>query len=133
MRAWIYNRVKACAGLDAEYAGNVISSGSGDNPQGRFLLIAMNPEQPALGLPAAAQAQGIPFTVYVYAGTDGDMVSVDNACIALKNGIPTEDGVVVGNMSVYQVKWEESGEDGYDDHFNRNVRPVRFSMMTKSG
>lgn len=131
MRTWLYNRISNLAGLDDAYKNNVYSTGSADNPgSGKFLMINMGTEAPPLGLPRSARAQDVPFTVWVH-DEPGSMVAIDDACVALKDGVPTEDGFMVGAMSVYGVKWEGTGDDSFDDHFGTNCRPVRFSMMTR--
>lgn len=130
MRTWLYNRISNLAGLADEFKNNVMSSGSADNPSKPFLMITMGTEAPPLGLPRSARAQDVPFTIWVH-DAPGSMVKIDEACVALKDGLPTEDGFMVGAMSVYGVKWEGTGDDSYDDHFGTNSRPVRFSMMTR--
>jgi hypothetical protein len=132
MRTWLYNRITAIDALDAEYkaAGKVIASGAADSPQAPFLVAAMNVEQPFLGMPPSMRANQIPFTIWVH-DTPGSMLRIDAACIALKNNIPTQDAFMVGSMSVFEIRWSETGEDAYDDHFKTNCRPVRFSMVTR--
>lgn len=131
MRTWIYNRIKAIAGLPTGVADRIISSGAANTPQQYpFLIVSMGVEQPPLGMPQSMRAQSIPFTVWVH-DTPGSMLAIDDIAVALKNNLPTEDGAVVGGMSVYEVRWTDTGEDTYDDHFNTNTRPVRFSMMTR--
>ena len=131
MRVWIYNRIKAIAGLAAIVGDRISSAGSLDNPAVKpFIHVAMGVEQPALGMPAEARVQRIPFTCYVH-DTPGSMIKIDQVAQLLKDNLPTPDGVKVGGMSVYQIEWTDTGEDGYDDHFGTNVRPVRFSMMTR--
>jgi hypothetical protein len=90
----------------------------------------MGIEQPPLGMPMEARAQSIPFTVWVH-DEPGSMLNIDDAAVALKDNLPIADGAVVGGMSVYEVRWSETGEDSYDDHYKTNCRPVRFSMMTR--
>lgn len=130
MRTWLYNRIRAVPGLPAGMADRVISSGSASNPKTPFIILQMGTEQPPFGLPASARAQSIPFTVWVH-DLPGSMLNIDNVSVLLKDHIPTEDGQLVGGMSVYEVRWEATGEDAYDDHFGTNTRPIRFSMMTR--
>lgn len=132
MRTWIYNRVKGLDALPAAFKadGKIISSGSADSPVAPFLMVNMNVEQPIPGMPAEMRVQEIPFTIWVH-DTPGSMLNIDDAAIALKSGLPTVDGLVVGNLSVFEVRWTETGEDAYDDHFKTNCRPVRFSMTTR--
>lgn len=133
MRAWVYNRIKNLSLPSAFGVGasmRVISSGSAEQPQKPFLVVQMGTEVPPLGSTPEERTQMIPFTVWVH-DEPGSMVAVDDASVALKNGLPTEDGAVVGGMSLYRLKWEDTGEDAYDDHFGTNCRPVRFSMMTR--
>jgi hypothetical protein len=135
MRAWVFNRIKALGTIPAAYgtgAGmRVISSGSGlENPAKPFLLVSFGVEGKPLGATPEMRVQQVPFTVWVH-DAPGSMLVIDDAAVALKNGLPTEDGLVVGNMSVYNLRWEETGEDVFDDFFHTNTRPVRFSMMTR--
>lgn len=131
MRTWLYNRIRAIATLPTGVADRIISSGSADTPQQHpFLILSMGVEQSALGMPASMRAQQIPFTVWVH-DKPGSMLVIDDIAVALKNNLPTADGAVVGGMSVYEVRWTDTGEDTYDDHFKTNTRPVRFSMMTR--
>lgn len=130
MRAWIYNRATALPGMPSGFAENAISSGAADNPRAPFLIISMGVEQPPIGMPASSRTQQIPFTVWVH-DTPGSMLDIDDACVVLKNGLPTRDGFMVGGLSVYEVKWEDTGADAYDDHFKTNCRPVRFRMTTR--
>lgn len=131
MRSWIYNRVRAIALPDS--FGNpprVISASAADNPDKPFLLIAMGVESRFLGSTKSMRVQSIPFTVYVH-DIPGSFLNIDNASKALKDNLPI-DGAVVGNMSIFELVWTDTGEDGYDDHYSTNVRPVRFNMVTKS-
>jgi hypothetical protein len=134
MRTWIYNRIKAIAAMPAAFgvgsAMRVISSGSNSTPAKPFLIVQFGVEDSPLGSVAEERTQEIRFTVWVH-DAPGSMLAIDDACVALKNGLPTEDGAVVGGMSVYRLKWEATGEDVYDDHYATNTRPVRFSMMTR--
>lgn len=140
MRTWLYNRIRNCVGLPNPYGDQVVTTGASDptSPSApkpgtkQFLLFAMGVEQKFLGMPAQARTQNIPFTVYVY-DDPGSMLKIDDACVALKNGIPTDGGIVVGSMSVMGLTWEETGEDGFDDHYKLSVRPVRFNLVTASG
>lgn len=135
MRTWIYNRIKAIVGIPTSFgvgsAMRVISSGSADQPVKPFLLVQFGVEQPPLGASAEERTQAVPFTVWVH-DKPGSMVNIDDAARALKNGIPIAVGVVIGGLSIYEVRWVETGEDTYDDHFMTNTRPVRFSAMTRS-
>lgn len=125
MRTWLYNRI------DALLAMRVFSSGSGDDPSMRpFAVLSMEVEQPFLGMPTEARVAGIPFTVWLH-DSPGSMLAVDDAAVALKNGLPTVDGAVVGGLSVLGVKWESTGADAADDHYGTNTRPVRFSMTIR--
>lgn len=133
MRTWVYNRIRGLSGIPAAFGSppRVLSSGNDDtNPVKPFLLVSFGVEQPPLGSVAEMRVQRIPFTVYPH-DIPGSMLNIDDAAVALKNGLPMNSGVVVGGMSVYNLEWEETGEDGYDDHFSTNTRPVRFWMMTR--
>lgn len=131
MRIWLYNKMVNMVDLPAAYkaVGKVISSGAADQPNAPFSVLSLGVEQAFPGMPSSARVQEIPFTVWVH-DTPGSMTRIDEACIALKNNIPTEDGFMIGNMSVLGIKWTVTGEDTYDDHFKTNCRPVRFSMIT---
>lgn len=130
MRTWVYNRIKNIAGLPAGIGDRVISSGSADNPGSPFMVVQMGTEDPPLGATAEERTQQVPFTVWVH-DKPGSMILIDDVTVLLKNNLPTQDGVKVGGMSVYRLKWESTGEDAYDDHYKTNTRPVRFSMMTR--
>lgn len=132
MRTWLHNRLTGMTELPEEFrqAGKIISSGAADNPQPPFLVTSMNVEQPWFGMPRSVGAGTIPFTIWVH-DTPGSMLLIDDGAYALKHYLPTEDGFMIGQLSVYQLKWDEIGEDSYDDHFNTNCRPVRFSMVTR--
>lgn len=130
MRTWLYNRVKGLAlpaGFDPE---DVLSSGAASNPTPPFLMLSMGVEQPPLGSVPEEATQRVPFTIWVH-DRPGSMVKIDDVCVALKNGIATMDNFMIGNLSVYEVRWLEIGEDAYDDHFKTNTRPVRFAAMTR--
>lgn len=126
MRTWIYNRVRAIlASMD------VYSAGSADNPPNRpFAVISMEVEVPFLGMPASARVQEIPFAIWVH-DVPGSMLAIDDAAIALKNGVPTHDGVVIGGLSALDVSWAGTGADAHDDFYNTSVRPVRFVAIAK--
>lgn len=130
MRTWIYNRVKAI--LDAHgWTYKILSSGAADTPAVKpFLIITMEVEQPPLDLPAGSGAAWVPWAIWVH-DTPGSMLKIDDVVIALKNELPTLDGVVIGGLSRYGLDWTETGQDSYDDHFGTNTRPVRFRAMTR--
>lgn len=131
MRSWLYNRVKNIQNWPTYFSQDrVISSGSADQPVAPFLIISMGVEQPPLGLPASTRTQRIPFTVWVH-DKPGSMLKIDDMAVALKDGLPTMDNLMVGGMSVYNLEWVETGADAFDDHFKTNTRPVRFTMMTR--
>lgn len=131
MRTWLWNILKNMLAIPAPYRadGKLISSGSADMPAPPFMMLTMNVEQPFLGMPPSAKVQNIPFTIWVH-DTPGSMTRIDDAALAIKNNLPTQDGFMIGNMSVMEVRWTETGEDAYDDHFKTNCRPVRFNMVT---
>lgn len=134
MRTWIYNRIRGLGDIPAAFgagsAMRVISSGSADMPAKPFIVVSMGVEQPVPGMPAEAGLKTIPFTVYVH-DTPGSMLHIDDAAVALQNGLPVPAGAVVGSMSVYECRWTETGQDGFDDHWGTNVRPVRFALVTR--
>lgn len=128
MRTWVFNRVKAITSLDDDH---VLSSGSGlSTPTGVFAVISMGVESAFPSMPSERKPSIIPFTIWLHAGLDASMLDIDDPAVLLKNGLATEDGFKVGNLSVYRVKWEETGQDAFDDHWGTNCRPVRFSMVT---
>lgn len=128
MRTWIYNRIKAILGDPTIWS--ITSSGSADNPAPPFMVVSMGVEQPPLGMPASSRTQQIPFTVWVH-DKPGSMVRIDEMAVALKDGLPTDLGAVVGGMSVLGLAWTDIGEDAYDDHYSTNTRPVRFVLTTR--
>ncbi len=133
MRAWVVNRIKAMTTLPAGFKDRVLAPGAVENPLKPFTLINMNSEQPVFGLPAEARAQSVPFTVWLH-DEPGSMVDIDNASIIIKDALPAkieEEGFKIGNLSVYEVRWTGTGDDGYDDHFGTTCRPVRFVAMTR--
>lgn len=134
MRTWIYNRIKALTGIPKQFGEGddmrLFQSGSADQPEKPFMIVQMGFEMPPFGTTPAMRAQEVPFTVWVH-DVPGSMLHIDDACVALKNGLPTEDGVVVGGLSIYNLRWQSTGEDAYDDHYGTNARPVRFSAMTR--
>lgn len=130
MRVHIYNRVKNIASLPAAFKEDVVSSGAADNPEAPFLIVSMGVERSPFGLPSYVGAQEVPFTIWVH-DKPGSMVAIDDAAVALKVGLPTRDGFMLGGLSVYEIKWVETGDDSYDDHFGTNCRPVRFLAMTR--
>ena len=132
MRTWLFNRLTNMSEIPAEFrqTGKIISSGAADAPLAPFLIVSLNVEQPWLGLPRLVGAGTIPFTVWAH-DTPGSMLRIDDACIALKHYLPTDDGFMIGQMSVMQLRWDETGEDSYDDHFKTNCRPVRFAMVIR--
>ena len=128
MRTWIYNRITALP-LPAGMATRVTSSGNADNPVRPFITLAMGPEQPVLGMPAEAAVQRVPFDVILH-DKPGSMLNIDDAAVTIKNSLPTPDGAVVGNMSVYECRWDMTSSDGYDDHYGTNTRTVSFILTT---
>jgi hypothetical protein len=131
MRAWIYNRISGLPNRPASWVGKDIkSSAAADQPVAPFIIISMGLESTPLAMPAESRTQEIPFTAWVH-DNGASMLRIDEACVWLKNELPFEDGLKVGNMSIFRLKWELTGEDAFDDHFKTNVRPVRFSMMTR--
>lgn len=131
MRTWLYNRLTNMPELPAPYraAGKVISSGAANAPAAPFIVATIGVEQPFPGMPREARAQEIPFTLWLH-DTPGSMLQIDDGAVALQKNLPTEDGFMIGTMSVMGIRWTETGEDAYDDHFKTNCRPVRFSMVT---
>jgi hypothetical protein len=125
MRTWVYNRVKAI--LDD---WNVISSGSTANPDRPFAVVSMEVEVPFLGMPASARVQEIPVAVWLH-DKPGSMLKIDDGSIALKNELPTADGVVIGGLSVMDLRWSGTGADAHDDFYNTSSRPVRFTIVAK--
>ena len=134
MRTWIYNRIKGLAGIPTAFGvGNamrLISSGAADDPKAPFMIVSMGVESEFPGATAEMRLARIPFTVWVH-DTPGSMLQIDEACVALKNGLPVPNGAVVGGMSVYECRWIETGQDVFDDHFKTNTRPVRFTLVTR--
>lgn len=134
MRTWLYNRVQDLLGIPASFGAansrRVISSGAADTPAFPFIVIQMGVEQNIPGMPAETKVQTIPFTVWLH-DEPGSMLLIDEAATALKDNLPVPAGAVVGSMSVYEVRWVETGQDAYDDHWRSNCRPVRFVMTTR--
>lgn len=134
MRTWLFNRIRGITSIPAAFGSGdtlrLFASGAADNPEKPFMVVTMGIERPPLELPRSARAQAVPFIVYVH-DAPGSMLNIDDCAVALKNNLPTEDAAKVGNMSLYSLWWEETGQDGSDDHYGTVVRPVRFSMMTR--
>lgn len=131
MRAWIFNRINNLPNKPTSAASlSVYGSAGAEQPVAPFALVSMGMEIPPLGMPAESRTQLIPFTVWVH-DLGSSMVRIDEVAVWLKNELPTQVGFKVGNMSIFEIKWEDTGGDVFDDHFKTNTRPVRFSMMTR--
>ena len=130
MRTWIVNRVKALASLPGGMAQRVISSGNANNPLPPFIVVSMGNEQTPLGMPASSRTQEIPVDIWVH-DRPGSMVAIDDACVILKDNIPYHDGLVVGGMSILDLKWEDTSADAFDDHYGTNTRRVSFRATTR--
>jgi hypothetical protein len=107
----------------------VISSGSADNPIKPFIVLQMDPERPPLGMPRKAKVQEIHIIVWAH-DTPGSMAKIDDICRLVKDNLPAE-GMMVGNLSIFELWWDETGSDAFDDHYNTNCRPVMFTAMTR--
>lgn len=131
MRTWLYNRATGllAAQSAAWQSVKILSSGAADQAKPPFIILSMGVEQQVFGMPAEARTQTIPFTFWVH-DKPGSMLFIDEGSVILKNGIPTDDGVVAGGMSILKVEWTDTGGDSYDDFFKTNCRPVRFTMTT---
>ncbi len=129
MRTWLYNKIKALV-FPSGMGDKITSSGSTDNPAPPFLVVQMGTEQPVLGMPASSRTMTVPFTVWAH-DAPGSMLNIDAACVALKNGLPSADGAVIGGMSSFGITWDGTGEDAFDDHYSTNCRPVRFTMTAR--
>lgn len=99
-------------------------------PQRPFVMVHMGIEQTPLGMPASSRTLEIPFDVVVH-DNPGTMLDIDDACVIVKDSLPAFAPAVVGAMSVYEVKYEETSRDLWDDHFKTNTRRVSFRMMTR--
>jgi hypothetical protein len=129
MRVWIYNRVKALPTVAEKIGERIISSGSGDNPEPPFIVINMGVEQAVPGMPPSSKTSQVPFNVQVH-DAPGSMLDIDEVALAVKNGVPTLDSLKIGGLSVMEIKWTDTGQDGFDDHWGTNFRPVRFIATT---
>jgi hypothetical protein len=129
MRSWLYNRIKAISLVADKVGDRVISSGSADNPETPFIVITMGVEDRPLEMPSTSKTQRIPFTASIH-DTPGSMLPVDDLAIALKDGVPVSASLMIGNMSLISLEWTSTGQDGYDDHWGTNFRPVRFLAVT---
>lgn len=128
MRTWLYNRIlPTLAGTGFE--DRLFSSGNADERIPPFAVLAMMVEQPFLGMPPGARATNVPFAVNLHTQAGESMVDVDAAAFAVRDGIVTEDAVKVGNISVMNLRWTDIGQDGYDDHWKTDFRPVRFNLV----
>lgn len=132
MRTWLFNRLTNMSQLPASLLvpGKIISSGAADNPASPFMVVSFGVEQPSLGMPTSSKTQVIPWTCWVH-DQPGSMLVIDDASIALKNHLPVLDSFMIGGLSVLEVRWTETGEDAFDDHFKTNCRPVRFAATTR--
>jgi hypothetical protein len=129
MRLWLYNRIKAIAGMAAVVGDRIIASGAAENPGAPFLVVQMDPERRPLGLTRKARVQEVHIVVWVH-DKPGSMVNIDKGCQLLKDNLPVE-GIKVGNLSIFELWWDETGGDAFDDHFNTNCRAVMFTAMTR--
>lgn len=128
MRTWLYNRVLPAL-VGTEFEARLFASGNADERIAPFAVLAMMVEQPVLGMPYEAGATNVPFAVNLHTTAGESMVDVDSAAFAIRSAICTEDNVVVGNITVMNLRWTDIGQDGYDDHWKTDVRPVRFNMV----
>jgi hypothetical protein len=128
MRSWLYNRVLPTL-VGTEFAGRLFQSGNADDRIAPFAVLRMMVEQPFLGMPPSTKSGNVPFAVNLHTPAGESMVDVDAAAFAVRDGIATEDSVVVGNLTVLNLRWTDIGEDAYDDHWGTDYRPVRFNMV----
>jgi hypothetical protein len=129
MRTWLYNRVLAAL-ASTQYADKLFQSGNVDERVAPFAVLVMMVEQPFLGMPVTDRKVGnVPFAVNLHVPSGESMLDVDDAAQALKSTIVTEDSVVVGGVTVMNLRWTDIGQDGYDDHWGTDFRPVRFNMV----
>lgn len=128
MRSWLYNRIQpSLAGT--EFEGKLFQSGAVDDRVPPFAVHVMMVEQPVIGIPVTSGATNVPFAVNLHTVAGESMVDVDAAAFAIRDAVCTEDNVVVGNITVMAVRWTDIGQDGYDDHWGTDFRPVRFNMV----
>lgn len=130
MRAWIVNRVKGMS-LPSTFGSPPRVYSDVESPARPFILVRMGVESSVLGMPAEARVQTVPFAIQIHTAP-GSYVPIDEVAVQIKNELATEVGFKIGNLSVFRIKWEDIGQDGFDDHFATNVRPVRFTAMTRS-
>lgn len=129
MRSWLYNRIKPAL-VGTAWEDRLFSSGNVDERVPPFAVLRMMVEQPFLGMPVTDKKTGnVPFAVNIHVAAGESMVDVDDAAQAVKAAIATESAVVVGNITVMNVRWTDTGEDGYDDHWATDFRPVRFNAV----
>lgn len=128
MRAWIVNRLKGLVDLQPIVGSRVYTDvAEAAEP---FIVVRMGVEIAEARLPAEARAQLVPFNVWVH-DKPGSYVRIDDIVQIIKRDLPTEDGFMIGNFSVFRIKWEDTGNDGFDDHFGTNARRMGFTAMTR--
>lgn len=129
MRTWAWNIVRGMEGLPAGMEGRVYSSGSADNPVSPFIIVAMGVEIPVLGMPRNSKTAQVPIDVWCH-DRAGSMVNIDNACITLKNNLPSLAPVRIGGLFILEIAWEEIGPDQQDDGFQTMTRRCSFRATT---
>lgn len=129
MRQWLYNRILAITGMSALIGDRILSSGAAGNPVKPFIVLQMDPERTPLGMTRKARVQEVHIIVWAH-DLPGSMAKVDEVCRLAKDNLPAE-GIKIGNLSLYELWWDETGADAFDDHYGTNCRPVMFTAMTR--
>ncbi len=133
MRKWINAVVKSCPGQVALTGDRVYGPASvegdepGDSPTRPFIVIHFSTHVRGLG---GVKQQRVQVWVHDDKTT---MLPVDGLIADLEEHVPAQAPQSYDGDWIMDCVWEDTSGDGFDDHFNTNVRYITFLVTYKPG
>ena len=139
-RQFMYDSVTSLPTVHSLFGDRVMSTGAGEGPEGDgdmptapFVIIRAQTNQRPVFLPAAPEVKVKQqrYQVWVH-WQGGDTTPADDLVKELEDQVPPMAGVKTSEGNIMECRWEDTSEDGYDDHFKTNTRYVTFLVTYKA-
>lgn len=139
-RKFMYDSVLTMPSVPGQFGSRVMATGAGQGPGGEtdrpttpFIIIRAQTNQRPILMPAASEmkVKQQRYQVWVHWDSD-DTTPADDVVAELENLMPTKAGVATAEGNIIECRWEDTSEDGYDDHYATNTRYVTFLVTYKA-
>lgn len=137
-RQFMYDSVMTMPTIASVFGSRVMATGAGEGPEGEgdlpdvpFVIIRAQTNQRPVFMPGEVKVKQQRYQVWIH-WRGGDTDASDDLVKDLEDRMPLLAPSKTAEGNIMECRWEDTSEDGYDDHYKTNTRYVTFLVTYKA-